>query len=110
MRRRLILFVPGLLLVSVIAGALWVRHELRASLPLIDGSLRVAGLSGATPHGGVPVGYEALGPEVDDPVTVACPRHFLAVGHWYHNVGQIPDEQEGELPGISLWSISVNLR
>lgn len=45
MRRRLILFVPGLLLVIVIAGALWVRHELRASLPLIDGSLRVAGLS-----------------------------------------------------------------
>jgi penicillin amidase len=45
MRRRLILFVPALLVMILIASGLWIRHELRASLPLLDGSLHVSGLS-----------------------------------------------------------------
>jgi penicillin amidase len=45
MRRRLLL-LAGLLLVVMVAGAgLWARRELRASLPLLDGTYRLAGAS-----------------------------------------------------------------
>ena len=45
MRRRFLL-LTGLLLVVMVAGAgLWARHELRASLPLLDGTYRLAGAS-----------------------------------------------------------------
>ena len=56
MRRRLILFVPALLVMILIAAGLWIRHELRASLPLLDGSLHVSGLSAP-----VTVDRDALG-------------------------------------------------
>ena len=48
MRRRILraaAAVLGLALVLGVAGGLWVRAQLRASLPQLDGTLRVAGLS-----------------------------------------------------------------
>ena len=45
MRRRLILLTTGFLVLIVIVETVWVRHELRGSLPLLDGSHRVASLS-----------------------------------------------------------------
>ena len=44
-RRRLLLSVAAILVVLAAAGALWARHELRGSLPIIDGSQSLAGLS-----------------------------------------------------------------
>ena len=43
MRRRILLLT--LVLVAVVAAVFLTRHRLRASLPLLDGSLQLAGLS-----------------------------------------------------------------
>ena len=45
MRRRFLLLAVVLLLVGGVGAALWVRHQLQASLPLLDGSHQLAGLS-----------------------------------------------------------------
>ena len=45
MRRRFLLFATAPLLVLAVGGVLWIRHQLYASLPLLDGSLQLAGLS-----------------------------------------------------------------
>lgn len=64
MRRRVIWIVGGLLLVLVLAGggsALWARTQLRASLPQLDGTRRLAGLDAR-----VTVARDALGiPTID---------------------------------------------
>src|ERR1043166_1276354 len=43
--RRVLLLVLAILVVVAVLGALWIRSELRASLPQLDGSLRLAGLT-----------------------------------------------------------------
>src|SRR5687768_10138742 len=43
--RRLLVLIPVLVAVMVAGVALWARHELRGSLPLLDGTHRLAGLS-----------------------------------------------------------------
>lgn len=48
MRRRLLYFLLGFVIlfgVSVLGGGLWLRHQLRASLPRLDGTLALAGLT-----------------------------------------------------------------
>jgi penicillin amidase len=54
--RRAAALVLGLVLVLGIAAGLWVRAQLRASLPQLDGTLRVAGLSAP-----VAIARDALG-------------------------------------------------
>ena len=56
MRRRFLLLTMVLLLVFAVAAVLWARHQLHASLPLLDGSHQLAGLSGP-----VSVTRDALG-------------------------------------------------
>src|SRR5262245_52662957 len=45
MRRRIVLPTVVSLVVLVLASGLWVRHRLDASLPLLDGSHQLAGVS-----------------------------------------------------------------
>lgn len=55
MRRRIVL-IAAILLAAAVAAAVWVRHELTGSLPVLDGTLRLEGLSAP-----VTVARDALG-------------------------------------------------
>src|SRR5688500_8260325 len=45
MRRRIFPVAAALLVTAVVASVLWARHELHGSLPLLDGSHRLPGVS-----------------------------------------------------------------
>jgi penicillin amidase len=45
--RRALAFVAAIALLLVVAGGVWLRRELRASLPTLDGAVRLSGLSAA---------------------------------------------------------------
>ena len=44
-RRRIVLLTVLLLVVLAVGAVLWIRHQLHASLPLLDGSHQLAGVS-----------------------------------------------------------------